>query len=219
MFEIVLEVGAKAVINKAGNAMIEAYRNRINQRVSRFFEYLDTAYERITHEDLGKLHQYIESEQGQELLADYVDVITKTSSKRAQMAMVLIYCDDNDLKFSDIDKVIFVKALESIDDLTIDMFLKCIDVEVGSSNETPYSRSSINNTNYKDYDINGWGQAGISIYVNDLIQRRLLLPDPKVGAFASAGEGGWAVWFGVSSKSTKFAFAFKKAQALIDALT
>jgi len=216
MLETILIHGGKVALSKAGSMMLKAHQDRVHNRVRTFFYFLDISYEYISTNDLDKLHKYIESEEGQDLLANYAELITKTSAKRALMSLALIYCNDRDIDFTEVDKLIFIRALDSIDDVSIDIFLKCCDIEVSSLNKYPYLRASVNNQNLKEFETNGWGQAGVGIYINDLIQRRLLLPDPHTGAFASGGEGAWAVWFGISSKSKKFSKAFKKAQALLD---
>lgn len=212
---IILETAGKMVIKEAVKRMIEAYQKRQAFRVNQFFNFVDVAIDSLNEKDAQQLNEYIDTEEGIELLAAFADSITTSCSKRAHMALALAYCHDRDLKFDDLDEKIFASAIKSIDDVTIDFFLKCCTLETQESNNTPYPRACINNTNYADFDFNNWKQAGVNICVNDLIQRRLLLPDPAVGAFNSAGEAGWAVWFGLTSKSHKYASAFKKADMLL----
>ena len=140
-----------------------AYQNRLTNRLELFFLSVNTAYERATREDIAKLNDYIESDIGQDMLANYAEVITKTSSKRAHMVMALLYCADTDLKLDEIDQIIFVKALESIDDRLIDFFLACTEMLGAPLQEDSYDRVSINEGNINQFQIKEFGHAGISV--------------------------------------------------------
>lgn len=212
---LIAEVAGKLVLKELGKKMYEAYQQRQTKRFHQFLSCIDVALDVLSTADANQLNQYIDTEEGIELLASFADTITTSNCKRVHMSLALLYCGDRDLRFDDLDRKIFTSGVKGIDDETVDFFIKCCELEVHELNNIPYPRASINNSNYMDFNFNGWQQAGVNICVNDLIQRRLLLPDPVVGGF-SMGEAGWAVWFGLTSKSKKFAYALKKADLLLN---
>jgi hypothetical protein len=112
-----------------------------------------------------------------------------------------------------------VGALSGIDDETINVFLLCSKIISHRHQLGAYPTIRIDEHTFQTYNFSKYcDREGTAVLVNDLIQRRLLAPDTNAGALAEAGGGDWSVGFGLSDTSRKYAFAFNKAQSMLDAL-
>tara|TARA_B100000700_G_C15003727_1_gene837536 strand:+ start:149 stop:664 length:516 start_codon:yes stop_codon:yes gene_type:complete len=169
----------------------------------------------MTTEDKTELNRKINTEDGQELLAEYADTITKTSSNRARMAIALLYCDDTEFSFDESEKITFISAMNGINDDFIDFFIKVTELPVQEKN-SPYPRAAIHNQTINNFGGGKWDEEAVFVYTNDLIRARLLLPDPKAHGTVSGDGKGWAVWFGVTNRSKKFAAILRKAGSLLN---
>lgn len=116
------------------------YRNRQERRIREFLEYIDLRYESMTPEEQEKLNQHINSEFGQDILADYIDSILKTSSKRARMAVALLFCRDIDFNFNETEIRTFVSAMNGMTDDLLDFFLEVSILET-KKEDFPYPRA------------------------------------------------------------------------------
>lgn len=192
----------------------KAYQARQEHRLKEFLHCIDLRYETMTTEDQEKLNERINSAEGEALLAEYADTITKTSSSRARMAIALLYCEDPELSFDKSEKITFISAMNGMNDDLMDFFLMAMKLDVKKEG-LPYPRSGIHHQNADIFFENEWDEEAIFVYINDLIRTRLLLPDPRTFS-AVAGDGqGWAVWFGVTERSRKFSALISKAEALL----
>ncbi|WP_428637306.1 hypothetical protein [Shewanella sp.] len=192
-----------------------AYQTRQQSRVEVFLKSIDLCYETMTTESQAKLKKYIESETGQDILAKYADTVLQTSSRRAHMALALLYCGDPDFLLEGMDLNIFVGAMVGISDDQIDFFQMAVKVKC-QEESLPFPRAAIHNQNCDSFVDKGWDAESIFVYVHDLIRRRLLLPDSdNYQSQCSSGEG-WAVWFGITNKSRKMSNLIEKASALLE---
>jgi len=200
---------AKQVIIKACIAYKE-------HQLEQFLKNIDMRYEALNTENQAEFVAVVESYKGKELLAKFAETVITTNSERATMALALLYCNDLDNPLDELERYIFVRAMKGIDDDQIDFFLKAVDVEVVSHSDPslPYERTGISSNNVGDFDFHDWGAEGVHVFINDLINKRLLLPDPST-APATASEPGWAVWYGVTEKSKKFASLLRKAALVL----
>lgn len=203
--------------SKLGDFLGEAYRSRRTARVKNFLHYVDLRYEVLLDDDREKFIGYVSSEEGQEVLASYTDAILGTQSEVVRMAIAMLYCNDSDFDFADMDRFIFLNAMQGISDDTIGFFIEA-SKQPNSDGPSPYPRSYIDESRMESFRSNGWGVEGIYVYVNDLIGRRLLLPDPAPEFSNGRHDGQWAVWFGISNKSRKMASLLAKAKVLIEKL-
>ncbi|WP_075498372.1 hypothetical protein [Moritella viscosa] len=190
------------------NVLKSAYQTRQQERVNSFFRCVDTRYAHMTEDEQLKLNQTINSEDGRNVLANYVDAITQTSSDRVRMAIALLYCNDADLSFSDIDQRVFINGVIGITDHMVDFYLVAINQKIISGNY-PYNRHVIHQYDLPSFPMNDIDGEVVYAYTNDLVRRRLLLPDPAVGILAD--ESGWFVGFGSSRKSKQMALLLNKA--------
>ena len=190
------------------------YRNRQKQRIREFLEYIDLRYESMTPEEQEKLNQHINSEFGQDILADYIDSILKTSSKRARMAVALLFCRDIDFNFNETETRTFVSAMNGMTDDLLDFFLEVSILET-KKEDFPYPRAGIHDKIFERFSLKGWDEEAIFVNVTELIQLKILLPDPMTHSNSFGSGTGWAIWFGLTRTSTKIASLVRKAEALI----
>lgn len=191
-----------------------AYEARQRKRLEDFLECIDLRHEVMSVEDQQELNKKINSKEGQELLAEYADTITKTSSQRAAMAIALLYCQDSDFPFEESEQVTFVSAMSGLSDDFIDFFIKATELPL-QEGDTPYPRAGIHNQNLADFSKGRWDEEAVFVYVNALTRVRLLLPDPKTYGAVAGSDKGWAVWFGVTNRSKKYAALLRKAEYLL----
>ncbi|WP_394151081.1 hypothetical protein [Vibrio maritimus] len=196
------------------NLLLEAYKSRQVKRVEEFMKFVDLRYESMASVDQVKLNDYINSETGQEILANFADSITQTSSRRVRMATALLYCQDCELDFSKSEKITFVSAIKDLDDDMVNFFLKVCQLERQTVG-LPYPRAGIHHNNHYLFRDCGWDEEATFVYINDLIRLRLLLPDPKSFSVVAGDGTGWAVWFGVTDRSLRIASLLNKAESLL----
>ena len=208
------EVGLEVTL-KLREILVDGYRSLRSKRADNFFTYVDLRYDALSVDDKRKFNDYVRSVEGKEILASYADSIIGTPSDTVRMAFAILYCKDADFYFTDVDTFIFIHAMQGISDDAIDFFIEASKLP-NSDGPSPYPRSYIDESRMDSFRSNGWGVEGIYVYVNDLIGRRLLLPDPAPEFSAGRHDGQWAVWFGVSSKSKRMANLLIKAKVLIE---
>ena len=208
------EVGLEVTL-KLREILVDGYRSLRSKRADNFFKYVDLRYDALSVDDKRKFNDYVRSVEGKEILASYADSIIGTPSETVRMAVAILYCKDADFNFTDVDTFIFIHAMQGISEDTIDFFIEASKLP-SSDGPSPYPRSYIDETRMEAFRSNGWGVVGIYVYVNDLIGRRLVLPDPVPVLSGSRHDGQWAVWFGISNKSRKMASLLAKAKVLIE---
>lgn len=214
-----MELTSSTVIKLTKNTysvFSKIYEDRRQAKIREFLDFVDLRYEAMTIENQERLNEHINSDFGQEILSSYIDSIIKTSSKRARMAIALLFCKDMDFKVSEVEIRSFVSAMQGMTDNLLDFFLAAVELET-QTELLPYPRAGIHNLNFSKFKEMGWDEEAIFINVNELIGLRLLLPDPKTSSgasFASDSEG-WAIWFGVTRTSLKMVNLVRKAELLI----
>ncbi|WP_147232352.1 hypothetical protein [Psychromonas sp. B3M02] len=208
MTEIISSKTMLTVGTKAFDVIKNAYQSRKQERVSSFFKCVETRYEYMDEEQRAKLNESINSIEGQEVLAQYADAITQTSSDRVRMAIALLYCNDCDFNFSEFDQRIFINGVTGITDHIIDFFIESIKRPKISGNY-PYERHSIEQSSLPDFNVENVDAELVYSYINELIRRRLLLPDPAVGLLGD--NKGWFITYGSSDKTNRMARLLEKA--------
>lgn len=213
-----MELTTKTVIKLTKNtysAFSKIYEDRRQAKIKEFLDFIDLRYEVMSIEDQSKLNEHINSNFGQEILSNYIDSIVKTSSKRARMAIALLFCKDTEFKVNEVEIRSFVSAMHGMTDDLLDFFLFCSKLET-KKDSLPYPRAGIHNQNFSLFNKHGWDEEAIFINVNELIGLRLLLPDPKTYGTVAGNSDGWAIWFGITNTSLKMVSLVLKAEALIN---
>ncbi|MGY8871564.1 MAG: hypothetical protein ACKVJE_14090, partial [Pseudomonadales bacterium] len=184
-------------------------------RVSTFLKCVDLRYDVMSIAEQSQLNEYITSDSGQEILADFSGSIMKTSSQRALMALAILYCKDPDFEFDEIQKRVFVSAMNGMTDDLLNFFIEASKLETQQGN-FPFPRAGIYSKNIDDFKIKGWNEEAVFININELIGLRLLLPDPQAFSAEAVIHSGWTVFFGITDTSRKIASLIQKASALLD---
>ena len=118
----IIKAGKSAVV--VGNVLKSAYEASRKRKRDTFFNNVDVRYELLSIDDQKKLLSYINTEEGQNLVFDYVNAVINTPSKTVNMALALLYCNDPDFNFTDDDKRDIVFSLTGISDCIIDIFIE-----------------------------------------------------------------------------------------------
>ena len=190
-----------------------AHMNRQKKRLGGFVQYFETRYEVMSDEDKQKLNKFIESKEGESLLADYADSILKVSSDRVMMAMALLFCNGAD--FSDVETSNFIKASKNLDDDLINFYMLAHKRKSIERDNIPYSRCTVSSVDCEDFTNRGWDKETIAVYIYELIQMRLLLPDPSSHGSYAGADNSWSIHYGISTRTQKIVNLLVKSQALL----
>ncbi|WP_438463468.1 hypothetical protein [Marinomonas sp. PE14-40] len=185
------------------------------KRLKKFLRCVDLRYEYMTLLEQAELNKKINTEEGQEILANFAESILKTTSDRVCMATALLYCEDRDFNFDDTEKITLISAMKELNDDILDFFLETANLS-RQEVRTPYPRAGINKQNFERFSKKRWDKEAVFVYVNDLIRLRLLLPDPASSVGAGEGSGqDWSASFGITNRSLKMISLFRKSEELL----
>lgn len=215
MTEIVTTKTVMASAKVTVNLLKETYKTRQNARVESFFQCVELRYEFMTDEDKANFDKLVYSDIGTEILASYADAITQTSSDRVRMAVALLYCKDSDFHFSIPEELAFISGTLGITDHMIDFYLVAVSQDKTTSNY-PYETSTISAKKLDELSIPDMDGEIACLYVNELIRRGLLLPEPKADSTVLFQNDSWGVSFGTSKRIIKMSRLLLKASELID---
>ncbi|ENP0827545.1 hypothetical protein ACCI36_004777 [Vibrio parahaemolyticus] len=190
-----------------------SYQNRQRKRVETFMKCVELRYSHMSLADQTVLNEYITSDTGQNILAEFADSITQTSSKTVQMALALLYCKDTEHEFSDSERRVFISAMIGMTDDLLNFFLEVTTLELQAT--IPYRRAGIHSDNIEKFSQQGWNEEVVYVYINDLIRTHLLLPNP-VTSFGWHNPDKWGLWFGITTRTLKMARLLKKAKVLVE---
>ncbi len=198
----------------AYDVLQNAYQARQKKRVEKFFRCVELRYEVMNKEDQSKLNTTINSEEGKEILASYVDAITQTSSDRVRMAVAMLYCQDKDFSLTEAEQRVFISGVAGITDHLVDFFLEVAKLSP-SINELityPYDRHEFKQQSLNKLKLEGIDGEVAYRYFNDLISRGLLLPDPQISSVAGKY---WVIYYGTSQRVQTIARLLEKTDELL----
>ena len=199
--------------------VVGAYKWYRTWRAKRFLRALRTAADEMPEAKKKALDRLLKSNEGGEILAQYVDSVLRTSSKTAIVALALLYADADHETYPREFKLAAALALEGISEQEVDAFLDLSQVTdfIPARNQPnpPYPVAVANDKLIDSFPNTAEflrPPATRVAVVNDLINRGLLLPD-----FASArySDGGVGPTYGVSDATRKFAGLLNAARALL----
>lgn len=182
----------------------KAYKWVRKKRLLRFLRTLDTQVGAWSEKDRDKFGKFVDSEIGQQLLADYSDTVLLTSSRIAQAALALLFADINNKNYTLRFKQFCCSALKGCSDQLIELFILLMELPLTRHDSNPYPVRFV-----KMQDEQAQPQlfvlvdspADLFSSVNDLIQRGLLMPDHSSGRL---GGEGWSCIFGVAEGSKNY---------------
>ncbi len=211
-----MEISAKNILS-TGKSIYDllsySYQSRQRKRVDTFMKCVELRYNYMSPTDQTVLNDYIASDVGQDILAEFADSIIQTSSKTVQMALALLYCKDTEHEFSCSERKIFVSAMIGMTDDLLNFFLEVTTLELQAA--APYRRAGIHSDNIEKFAQQGWSEEVVYVYINDLIRIHLLLPNP-VTSFGWHNPGKWGLWFGITTRTLKMARLLEKAKVLVE---
>ncbi|MEZ9461558.1 hypothetical protein AB4178_07500 [Vibrio splendidus] len=184
-----------------------AYDESRKRKIDTFMKYIDTRYEVMSVSEREQLKDYLKTNEGQDLLSDYVNNALNTSSKTVVMAYALLYCDDPDFGFMPSEKRSIISSLQGISDELVSLFLELTKLK-------PTHEFEMFNRVLVTYQIGEKIEHGGNLYVDvaDLIRRGMLLPDPKPSATDSSD---WDITFAVSPRALQCARLLEKSKSLL----
>ena len=205
---------ALTVGNAVFNSLKTAYQARQEERVESFFRCIELRYEVMQESERAELEKVLNSDDGKKILASYVDAITQTSSDRVRMAVALLYCQDTDFQFSEHEQVQFINGVAGITDHMIDFYLMAVSQEEIKGN-LPYEKRIIREIELDKLPMENLDGEIVYSYVNELIRRGLLLPEPEDGSMEMYHSENWSISFGTSKRIIKMSRLISKADMLL----
>lgn len=204
-----------AALKHSLTAIGSVYRYGQLQRVENFIKSIETRYYHMTEEDQRHFNEFVKSHEGKVLMGEFIASASETHSLTAAKAMALLYLNDPDFSFDNLDREILVSGILGITDDLIDFFIHAVKLQPLDP-DTVYPKHLINN-----HSSGNWDAESIFIYIEDLKRRRLLAPDPTssdrtamFGSIQDNKKDNWSVTYGVTSRSKKMATLFEKAQSI-----
>ncbi|WP_050907958.1 hypothetical protein [Vibrio harveyi] len=184
-----------------------AYDNSRKRKIDTFMKYVDARYEVMSVDERDQLIRYLETDEGQDLLSDYVTNALNTSSKTVVMAYALLYCDDADFGFTASEKRSIVSSLQGISDELVSLFIELSKIKPTHEFEM-FNRVLV--THHVGENI----EHGGNLYVDvaDLIRRGLLLSDPKPNVTDS---NDWNIAFAISPLAMQCVRLLEKSESLL----
>jgi hypothetical protein len=212
MVDLISSKTALTVGSSIFNTLKGAYQSRQLKRVESFFKCVESRYEFMSEAERLKLNETLDSEDGKNILASYVDAITQTSCDRIRMAVALLYCQDSDFSFNEADQRTFISGVVGISDHLVDFFLEAVK-QVPVPGNYPYSRHIFQQCALSDIGVDNLDGEIVYAYTNDLVRRGLLLPEPAVGVLGE--KDNWFIGYGTSQKIQKIARLIDKSNELL----
>ncbi len=210
-----LSIKAALKITKVGFFVLKkAYQENNKARATHFLQCVETRYELMSLEEKVMFENLFNSKEGQEILQNYVDTITKTRSNIVRMALALLFCRDKDYSFTAGEEIVIVDSLLGVSDQTLDFFLTASSIKPLTF-DWVYPVCVITENNYQLYFGTEILPEQIFVMAEELNRRKLLLPDPRPKNSPSFGQiKEWYITFGVSNTTLKIASLIRKATLL-----
>ena len=186
-------------------------------RLRVFFRSLDGEYDVMSAKEKKRFRRAIDSEAGQGILADFVDTVTRTSSRLACAALALLYANTDNDRYSETFKLRACRALDGASDEMVDFLLSLRSVR-DLQREKPEDRihrhylndktvtqvGSIARLNLTDGTVVG--------YLSDLIRRGILLPDPITAILGMTDKEKWQIVFSTTDETWGFVELLERAR-------
>jgi len=199
---------------------VEVYKLVRLKRMRLFLESLSRMEEDLTSKQKKRLRKVLESKEGQRILSDYIDSLLRTSSEISIVAFALLYADVEHERYSLSFKRQASVSLAGITDETVLLFLTIVRSlrTLQKKAQGPYpvyfcdERVIVNSDNEMVRSYFASPELLVS-GVQELIQRRLLVPDYAQARFGLSSES-VDVSFGFGKISEQFADLLTRAEAL-----
>jgi len=201
-------------ITPYAKTVLDIFKWAKKKRIVVFLKSLSSATGEFDEKSRERFNNIISSEEGAELLSEYVDSVLKTSSITANAALAVLYADCDNKMFSKEFKTVACYGLSGITDELIELFLALFTLHdlPTSKEEGPYPIHFLRKDvidKLRTVGVKAMEDSTYIVYIEDLIRRRLLYPDYIQGRIA--GEG-FSIPFGVGSGSMEYNKLLRKAK-------
>ena len=224
---------SKSIINQAkkfgeitigalpyGSTVLDAFRIFQETRAILFLENLKKYEDELEGEKKQKFLNFVESNNGKEILAEFVAKTISTSSKLVSIALALAYSKLSSNVISKGTALYICSALNGIDDELIDHFLLLCNKPEENQEEQGYGnppyKIMILSQKLIDSDSelsNNLNAEQVISSVNELIRRRIFLPDYT---FDRATPGHWTSIYGLSENGKIIREIILKAKTILN---
>lgn len=196
-------------IGSLSNA-VDTYRKK---RIHKFLVTLTDQFNSFSKSQQDELHKIIESEEGKDMLSSFAYNAVNSPSLRVSYALALIYSMYSVGQISETDARFYCSAINGLDDFLIDSYLTLCDLPAIFPSNYLGENAPFDVVVISQEFLNDNPELNISLsteelfsVVNELINRRLFLPD---FTFDRATKAEWTVIFGLNSKSNILKKIFK----------
>jgi len=176
-------------VELAKNYFAQIWQTQKTKRFEYFLSQLQTEMERMKEEQRSKLNEYIETEEAQDRLIEFVDSVLSTSDKRVHIALALLYANDRDYSLTDKEMHTFCMAVRNIHADLITFYLKLEKAASSRVFDTMPERYTLKHTDLDTLFEGEYGSDEVTEMVSELIGLKLLLADPVKDSWGdNAGE-------------------------------
>ena len=187
-----------------------AYRLARTRRIRAFILRLDAVTQEMSEADRRLLTDYVKSETGFQLLADYAEAVVRATSQTAIHALAILYSDAEDQAFTASFKAKAARAVDGIREPIIDAFLTIMRSRESLSTAPTngpgqvYSlRDTDPSTPTLPAELADDGETWVPS-IAELVHRGLIAPDPTEGRRLGDSNEEWSCIFSVTSDSECF---------------
>ncbi len=201
-------------ITPYAKTVLDVFKWAKRKRIVIFLKSLSSATGELDEKSRERFNKIISSEEGAELLSEYVDSVLKTASITANSALAVLYADCNNKLFSENFKTVACYGLSGITDELIELFLSLFTLHdlPTVEEEGPYPihflRKDVTDK-LRTVGLKTMEDSTCIVYIEELIRRRLLYPDYHQGRIA---DEGFSIPFGIGSDSMEYNKLLRKAK-------
>lgn len=211
---LITESIAGLPIKLAKNQFAQIWHSRKIKRFERFLSQLQTETDLMSEDHRRKLNDYVDTEEGQDRLIEFSDSVLSTSDRRVHIALALLYCNDRDYPLSDKERHTFCMAMRNIHPDLVNFYLKLEGVQPTQLLETQLDRFSFINRDLDHGFFGDYSPEELSELVTELINLKLLMPDPKSHITVDDDMGRIISW-GMSDSKILMMGLLKKAELIL----
>jgi hypothetical protein len=184
------------------------------KRMKWFLKALSSTQDKLTSKEKNRFEKLLESDEGQELLAEYADSVINTSSKTANIALAILFGDIKTESFEKTFKILAAPVLRGITENVVDLFLALIENKelLEISDIPPYPIWACREDFVSQvFDVDSEFRDASVLYsvFGELIRRGLLAPDHVLGWIADPGI---SIHFGITKTSMSFYHLLNRAR-------
>ena len=202
-------------VELAKNQFAALLQTRKTKRFERFLSTLQTEMDRMSEEQRCQLIEYVKTEAGQDRLIEFADTVLSSSDKRVHIALALLYANDRDYPLTDKETHTFCMAVRNIHPDLVTFHLKLESIQPTQILDSQSDRFSFFHNNLS-FDLFGdYTAEELAEQIKELINLRLLMPDPKSHITLDEDMGRIVSW-GMNESKCNMLRLLRKAESLLE---